>query len=114
LHHDARFKLAMSETQVNDIARLAARIDWSRYNPDWIPMLGQPEVDKVTGSEVVNAAGQPRVSITGSGRYNVQMILNYLRAKTGISEALAAAGADKEDGAEQEVAVDLTLQGAEQ
>jgi hypothetical protein len=114
LHHDARFKLKMSEGQVNEIARLAARIDWSRYNPDWIPMLGQPEVDKVTGAEVVDAAGRPRVSITGSGRYNVQMILDYLRAKAGISDTLKAIGADIESVADADQATDTAMQGGEQ
>lgn len=114
LHHDARFKLNMSHEQVNEIACLAARIDWSRYNPDWIPMLGQPEVDKVTGAEIVDASGRPRVSITGSGRYNVQMILDYLRTKVGISEALKSVGADAEDDAEVENALDLDVLGTDQ
>lgn len=114
LHHDARFKLKMSEAQVNEIARLAARIDWSRYNPDWIPMLGQPDVDKVTGAEVVDAAGRPRVSITGSGRYNVQMILDYLRSKAGIAEALKAVGGETEEGVEATNAADHVLLGADQ
>ena len=112
LHHDARFKLKMPEEQVNDIARQAAHIDWSRFNPDWIPMLGQPEIDKVSGEVITDAAGRPRVSITGSGRTNVQIILDYLRAKAGISRALKAIGAESEDIADTENKVDLLIRGA--
>lgn len=114
LHHDARYKLGMSEDEVRAIARKAASIDWSRYNPDWIPMLGQPEIDKVTGAEVVDANGRTKVSITGSGRYNVQKILDYLRAKTGLAEALKAAGTDIEESDEESSPVAVELEGGDQ
>lgn len=90
LHHDVRYKLGYDDDQVMEIARLAAAIDWSRFNPDWIPMLGRPEVDKMTGQEVADDRGRRRVSITGSGRYNVQKILDYLRERCGLTEKLGS------------------------
>lgn len=114
LHHDVRFKLSMPDDQANMVARMAADIDWSRFNPDWIPMLGQPEIDKVTGEEVVDATGRPRVSITGSGRYNVQKILDYLRSKTGVAEALKEVGADVDDGEDAEEPLAIEMPGEDQ
>lgn len=101
LHYDARFRLGMSDHEVEAVARKAASIDWSRFNSDWIPMLGKPEVDKVTGEEVTDAFGRKRVTITGSGRYNVQKILDYLRDKTGLAERLNGIH-DEEEEVEEE------------
>ncbi|UVO54178.1 DNA sulfur modification protein DndB [Sphingomonas sp. SUN039] len=90
-HHDLKYRLKLGEVDLQNVAREAAKIDWSRYNPDWIPMLGQPEIDKVTGEEVTDGSGRRRLSIAGAGRSNVQNILDYVRAKTGVAERLVSA-----------------------
>ena len=88
-HHDLVFRLSLSPREVSEFAAAAGSLDWSRYNPDWIPKLGQPEIDKFTGLEVTSADGRKRVSITGAGRSNVQNILDYVREKTGVANALS-------------------------
>ena len=87
-YNDIAHRLSLETDQLEEYARAAGRLDWSRYNADWIPMLGQAEIDKFTGSDVVDHAGRKRVSIAGAGRSNVQNILDYVRKKTGIADLL--------------------------
>ncbi len=97
LHHDLKYKLGLSDEEVQDYAKQAAALDWTRYNPAWIPMLGSPEIDKVTGKQIVDAEGRPRVAISGAGRSNVQNILDYLRTNLGISDRISRALPDTEN-----------------
>lgn len=92
-YNDLAHVLNLELDQIEEYARSVGRLDWSRYNPDWIPMLGQPEIDKFTGLEIVNVAGRKRVSIAGAGRSNVQNILDYVRAKTGIGDNIISKAA---------------------
>lgn len=91
-HHDLRYRLHKSDSEIQAFARAAAGLDWSRFNPDWIPMLGSPEIDKMSGQEVTNEKGQKRVAISGAGRSNVENMLNYMREKTGVAGMLKATG----------------------
>lgn len=88
--HDLAYRLNLERDRIEEYARAAGKLDWSRYNPDWIPMLGQPEIDKFTGDEIADQNGRKRVSITGAGRSNVQNILDYVREKTTVSKQLAS------------------------
>ena len=88
-YHDLRYKLSLSDVELKDYAGRAASIDWSRYNSDWIPMLGQPEIDKVTNSEITDSQGRKKVAIQGAGRSNVQNILDYLRRKLDLAERVS-------------------------
>ncbi|MBX9730744.1 MAG: DNA sulfur modification protein DndB [Sphingomonas sp.] len=87
-YNDLAHRLNLESDQMEEFARAAGRLDWSRYNSDWIPMLGQAEIDKFTGADVVDQAGRKRVSIAGAGRSNVQNILDYVRRKTGVTDHL--------------------------
>jgi DGQHR domain-containing protein len=106
LHHDLRYKLKLSETEIKDHAKLAAAIDWSRFNPDWTPMLGPPETNKFSGKPVVDAQGRTRVAIAGAGRSNVQHILDYLRLKLNLTEKLTKIGKGTLDSLPVETATD--------
>jgi DGQHR domain-containing protein len=91
LYHDLRYKLKLNDEEVKMFAGRAAEVDWSRYNPDWVPMLGQPEIDKVTNAEITDSQGRKRVAIQGAGRSNVQNILDYLRRKLNLADGISDA-----------------------
>jgi hypothetical protein len=46
-----------------------ARLDWSRYNPDWIPRLGEPEKDE-QGNAILKD-GRQRVALSRAGRTTI-------------------------------------------
>jgi hypothetical protein len=91
-YNDLAHRLRLDGEEIAQAAKLAGELDWSRFNPDWIPMLGQPETDKFTGEEVTDSEGRKRVSIAGAGRSNVQNILDYVRKHTGFAERLRQLG----------------------
>ena len=74
------------------MARLAA-IDWSRYNPDWIGLLGEPERDKVTQELVLDESGRERVAMSRAGRTANAALHQYLRTKIGLVPARTEEGA---------------------
>jgi hypothetical protein len=87
IHHD------LEALQVPDHERVAiwdsiAGIDWSRYNPDWIPYLGQPEISPITNQPVTDDHGRQRVVVHGAGRTNVQKLTDFMRRKAGIADRL--------------------------
>jgi hypothetical protein len=96
-YHDLKYRLGLDDFRISIFAEKAGKLDWSRYNPAWIPLLGQPEIDKVTGEEIANADGLKRVSIAGAGRSNVQNITDYIRANTGVDELLAGLRVEDRD-----------------
>jgi hypothetical protein len=73
------------DTILTDIAT----IDWSRSNPDWIPLLGQPELDE-TGKPVVDDEGRQRVALGRGGRQTVWAIADYIRQKSIVGRLLAS------------------------
>jgi hypothetical protein len=66
-----------------------AAVDWSRYNPDWIPLLGQPELDD-DGKPVVDSRGRPRVALGRGGRQTVWELADYIRGRSILSRLLAS------------------------
>lgn len=64
-------------------------IDWSRYNPDWIPLLGQPELDEV-GNPVTDEQGRPRVALGRGGRQTVWALADYIREKSILGRLIAS------------------------
>jgi hypothetical protein len=89
--HDMIFTLSDRVTALmytDMVARLAA-IDWSRYNPDWIGMIGEPERDKVTQEFVTDADGRSKVALSRAGRTTIAAMLQYVREKCGLDELLA-------------------------
>jgi hypothetical protein len=66
-----------------------AEIDWSRYNPDWIPLLGQPESNEV-GNPVTDEQGRPRVALGRGGRQTVWALADYIREKSMLGRLIAS------------------------
>lgn len=85
IHHDVAFRVKSDPNERAKITHKIAEIDWSRYNPDWLRLgIGIPEIDKKTGAEIVNNAGQKRIAFTGAGRTNTQALITYVRQKSGL------------------------------
>lgn len=91
LHHDLVHRIGLdSDDDLIDAAKAIAGIDWSRYNPEWFALgVGQAEIDKLTGKEVVDAKGRKRIALVGAGRTNTQAIINFLRRKVGLDALIA-------------------------
>lgn len=86
VHHDIAYRDRKTEAERRDICKSIANIDWSRSNPDWLQLgIGLPEIDKMTGQNVVDSRGRVRIALTGAGRTNTQALITYMRRKTGIS-----------------------------
>jgi len=96
--HDINFRLddrvPIRHAEVLD--RLA-QIDWSRYNPDWIGMLGEPERHPVTQQVITDERGRQRVAISRAGRTTIAAMLKYVRGKSGISDFLGDAREELDD-----------------
>lgn len=66
-----------------------AEIDWSRFNPDWIPLLGQAEIG-ADGQPVTDGRGRPRVALSRGGRQTVWSLADYMRSHTLLQRLLAS------------------------
>jgi hypothetical protein len=77
------------------IAKLTS-IDWSRYNPDWVPMLGEGEIDK-DGNAIVDAGGRNRVALSRAGRTTIASLMKYVREKTGLDKLVVEQESTTED-----------------
>jgi DGQHR domain-containing protein len=85
VHHDIVYRAKLGPTDRDKVIKRIAEIDWSRSNPDWFALgIGMPEIDKVTGEQVVDNLGRPRIALTGAGRTNTQAILTFVRQKSGL------------------------------
>jgi len=104
--HDLKFKLGDRLTAKirEEVMRHLADIDWSRYNPDWIGMLGEPERDSVTQEEITDSAGRRRVALSRAGRTTIAVLHRYVRQKTGIDQHLLEDEKVLIESAEEEVA----------
>ena len=98
VYHDIAFRLKDRVTMMtfDDIITKLAGVDWSRYNPDWIGLIGEPERDAVTKEEIRDSAGRVKVSLTRAGRTTIANMLQYVRGKTGIDRLLLEAGQQDE------------------
>ncbi len=73
------------ETVLTEIAS----IDWSRYNPDWIPSLGHAEIDP-SGKPIVDGQGRTRVALGRGGRQTVWTLADYIREKSLLKRLVAS------------------------
>jgi hypothetical protein len=87
--HDMEYKVQteLGPVEKGSIIDKLADIDWSRYNPDWVPMLGEAEIDR-DGKPVVDAKGQGRVALSRAGRTTIASLLKYVREKTGLDKLI--------------------------
>jgi hypothetical protein len=90
IFHDIKFRLGDRVTGLmrSDIIDRLAGVDWSRYNPDWIGLVGEPELDPVTQKIVTDDQGRQKVALSRAGRTTIAAILEYVRKKSGVSELL--------------------------
>lgn len=89
IHHDIVFKLKLDAIERAAVLDELAKIDWTRFNPDWLSCgIGHPEIDKKTGLPIVDSAGRPKIALTGAGRTNTQKLIDYMRDKTGLTKRL--------------------------
>jgi hypothetical protein len=88
--HDIEYRVKpeLEEADKNKIVQKLAAIDWSRYNPDWVPMLGEAELDR-DGNPVVDGSGRKRVALSRAGRTTIASLLKYVREKTGLDRLVA-------------------------
>jgi hypothetical protein len=104
--HDimVRLKGNLTSDERDTILTDFASADWSRFNPDWIPLLGQPELDD-SGSPVLDDKGRQRVALGRGGRQTVWAIADYLREKSILGRLLESrASRDDPDSLPQQVA----------
>jgi hypothetical protein len=88
--HDVEYKVQpeLAQSEKEGILDKLATIDWSRYNPDWVPMLGEAELDR-EGKPVVDSKGRNRVALSRAGRTTIASLLKYVREKTGLDAMVA-------------------------
>jgi hypothetical protein len=77
IFHDLEFLLKANDMAKSQIIQRLAVIDWTRYNPFWIGLLGEKEVDAQTGRERLGKT-------TKWGRKVKQQLLDYVRGQCGI------------------------------
>jgi DNA-sulfur modification-associated len=87
--HDiiVRLKGNLTADERDTILTGMAVIDWGRHNPDWIPKLGQPELD-AGGTPIADEQGRFRVALGRGGRQTVWTIADYIREKSILGRLL--------------------------
>jgi len=83
--HDLYVRLNASPSTLDSVLQRLASIDWSRFNPDWLACLGEPEVDKKTGLPIEDNQGRSRVKVTRLGSAGIYRLRDYVYDKTGLS-----------------------------
>jgi hypothetical protein len=88
--HDLNFRACLTPVDRAFFIQEIAKVDWTRYNPDWINLLGQPEVGE-NGQVITDVRGRPRVALGKAGANTIRALIKYLREKTGIAKVLPTA-----------------------
>jgi hypothetical protein len=86
--NDIMFRSALTPVDRAFFIQRLAAIDWSRHNPDWINMLGQPETDD-SGKVITDGEGRPRVALGKAGANTIRSLIKYAREKTEIERVLS-------------------------
>jgi hypothetical protein len=95
--HDIHFRLGAAPRQYEDLLDRLSQIDWSRYNSDWIGMVGEPERHPVTQQVITDERGRQRVALSRAGRTTIAAMLKYVREKSGLSELLGDSAEDLDE-----------------
>jgi hypothetical protein len=94
IYHDIEHVLAgklVGADREKVIAEIAL-IDWSRANPDWVGLLGDPAKDE-NGIEIPNpSTGRADLGKLYGGQQAITKLVNYMREKTSLGEHLKNAG----------------------
>jgi hypothetical protein len=85
--HDLSFRAALAPVDKAYFIQGVAKIDWSRYNPDWVNMLGQPEVGE-DGKVITDEQGRAKVALGKAGANTIRALIKYVRERTGIDKVL--------------------------
>lgn len=98
IFHDITFRLRerLTDRARSEVVDHLAQVDWSRFNPDWIGMVGEPERDKVTQQLITDDRGRQKVAISRAGRTTIAAMLNYVREKTALTPLLQDAAPEDE------------------
>ncbi len=90
IFHDMHFRIGdrLTVRAQSDIMERLAQLDWSRYNPDWIGMVGEPEREKVTQQLITDSRGRQKVALSRAGRTTIAAMAEYVREKVGLSQLL--------------------------
>jgi len=105
--HDLSFRAALAPVDKAYFIQGVAKIDWSRYNPDWVNMLGQPEVGE-DGKLITDEQGRSKVALGKAGANTIRALIKYVRGRTGIDKVLpqiedtSAAEVERSEAAEPE------------
>ena len=79
IHHDVVVRCKLDTLARQQVIRKLGRIDWSRYNSDWIGLVGNSD-----SNVPVDSRGRHAVRIGASRRQDVEKMFNYLRQQTGL------------------------------
>lgn len=85
--YDLQFKAELSPGEQETILKKIGQIDWSRWNPDWLDFLGNPELDE-NGKEVTDGRGRKRLGKSRGGGEIILKIAEYVRQKSGLAVRL--------------------------
>jgi hypothetical protein len=83
--HDLYIRLEASPSTIENVMKRLADIDWSRYNPDWLSYLGEPEILKETGQPRTDATGRVRIKMARYGQGGIARLRDYVYEKTGLA-----------------------------
>ncbi len=91
IFYDIQFVLSdrLSAGEQSKVFDRIAGIDWSRSNPDWIKLLGDPAVDE-GGNELKDSEGQIKLGKLYGGQQAITKLIDYIRKRSGMTEYLAA------------------------
>jgi hypothetical protein len=87
IFNDLNFKAVLTPVDRAYFIQEVAKLDWSRYNPDWLGLLGQPETGG-DGAPIVDGRGRARVALGKAGANTIRALIRYVRDKAGIDKVL--------------------------
>jgi hypothetical protein len=102
--NDLTFRATLTPVDKAFFIQRVAAIEWSRYNPDWLNMLGQPEMDE-NENMITDAHGRPRIALGKAGANTIRALIKYVREKTEIQKVLPTEAEAPVDAANETAAI---------